>query len=85
MLDDLNNLDKWNEVVKELQRGWIGKSYGAKIQFNVKVGKGEGAEKPLTIYTTRPDTIFGVSFVAIAHDSPLLKEMLSMDKDNWVD
>ena len=73
MLDDLNHLDKWNETVKELQRGWIGKSHGAKITFTLKTPNGD---VPLEIFTTRPDTIFGVSFMAIAHDNPLIKNLI---------
>jgi leucyl-tRNA synthetase len=84
MLADLDKLDKWNDHVKELQRGWIGRSYGANITFNLKI-QSNSTEVPLTIYTTRPDTIFGVSFVAIAHDSPKVKELLQADPDNWID
>lgn len=71
MLEGLDKLDKWNEVVKELQKGWIGKSIGANITFTLK--KNNKEEYPLTIFTTRPDTIFGVSFVALSHENPLIK------------
>ena len=71
MLDDLNHLEKWNPIVKELQRGWIGRSTGAQIKFQLKFKKDGLRERDIEIYTTRPDTIFGVSFVAIAPDSSL--------------
>lgn len=69
MLDDLNHLDKWNETVKESQRGWIGKSHGARVTFKLN---NLGSELPMTVFTTRPDTLYGVTFVAIAHDSPFV-------------
>ena len=87
MLDNLDHLGKWNDHVKELQRGWIGRSYGAQIEFTIRIYEGDKVikEMPLKIFTTRPDTIFGVSFVALAHDSPTLKEFLSSNTDNWID
>ncbi len=83
----MNHLDKWNDHVKELQRGWIGKSNGANIFFKLRVYKGNevAAEVPIKIYTTRPETIFGVSFLAMAHDSPNIKELFEANKENWID
>jgi len=87
MLEDLDKLEKWNSHVKELQKGWIGKSYGAKIDFKLRIyqGKDVAAEYLIQIFTTRPDTIFGVSFLALAHDSPKIKELLQSNQDNWID
>jgi leucyl-tRNA synthetase len=70
MLDDLNHLNLWNETVKESQRGWIGKSHGAKINFTID---NLGYQMPLTIFTTRPDTLFGVTFIAISYDNPIVE------------
>lgn len=68
LLQDLDKLDEWPELVKTMQRNWIGKSTGAEIQFAV-----EGKD-PLTIFTTRADTIYGVGFIAVSPDHPLALE-----------
>ena len=65
LLDGLDNLPGWPDAVKTMQRNWIGRSEGLEIQFNV-----EGHE-PLTVFTTRPDTLMGVTFVSIAGEHPL--------------
>jgi leucyl-tRNA synthetase len=69
----LANLDKLDfpERVKEEQRHWIGKSTGAEVNFAVKAGK---KADTLTVYTTRPDTLFGVTFMVIAPEHPLVKK-----------
>jgi|LauGreDrversion4_2_1035121.scaffolds.fasta_scaffold609267_1 leucyl-tRNA synthetase len=53
----------------------------------IRIYEGEKVikETPLKIFTTRPDTLFGVSFVALAHDSPKLKELLLSNSENWID
>lgn len=68
----LTGLDKidWPERTKEGQRNWIGKSEGASVQFKVK-----GVTDTLEVFTTRPDTIFGVSFMVIAPEHPLVKKI----------
>ena len=68
LLDDLNQLDQWPEKVKTMQKNWIGKSFGCEIDFKI-----EGSEKVNSIkcYTTRPDTLFGFSFLALSVDHPL--------------
>ena len=66
LLDELDNLPHWPESVKTMQRNWIGRSDGARVRFAV-----EGESAPLEFYTTRPDTIFGVTFCAIAPEHPL--------------
>lgn len=65
LLADLDGLD-WPEGVIEMQRNWIGKSVGSEIEFEI-----EGRSEKLKIYTTRPDTLLGVTFCVIAHDHPL--------------
>lgn len=85
MLEDLDQLDKWNSHVKELQRGWIGRSYGAKLKFKLRFERDSIADRDLEIYTTRPDTLFGVTFVAIAPDSLSAKELVQADPENWRD
>ena len=71
LLKDLDLLDGWPEKVRQMQANWIGKSEGAKVSFKVTE---TGDECP--VYTTRPDTIFGVTFMAIAPDNPLLLKLL---------
>jgi len=66
LLDGLDTLDGWPESVKTMQRNWIGRSEGLEITFAVK-----GENTGLTVYTTRPDTLMGVTFVSIAGEHPL--------------
>tara|TARA_Y200000002_G_scaffold307296_1_gene263361 strand:- start:1026 stop:3563 length:2538 start_codon:yes stop_codon:yes gene_type:complete len=70
LLKDLDQLKNWPEKVKIMQKNWIGKSYGCEIDFKI-----EGSEKVNSIkcYTTRPDTLFGFSFLALSIDHPLSK------------
>lgn len=66
LLRDLDELEGWPEQVKTMQRNWIGKSHGCEIEFTIK----DHAD-PLKVYTTRPDTLMGVTYLAIAAEHPL--------------
>ncbi|MGY0611626.1 MULTISPECIES: leucine--tRNA ligase [unclassified Luteimonas] len=66
LLDGLDTLDGWPDSVRTMQRNWIGRSEGLEIQFRV-----DGEDEPLTVYTTRPDTLMGVTFISIAAEHPL--------------
>jgi leucyl-tRNA synthetase len=66
LLDGLDTLPGWPDAVKTMQRNWLGRSEGLEIQFAV-----EGESTPLTVFTTRPDTLMGVSFLSIAGEHPL--------------
>ena len=81
LLDGLNKLD-WPEKVKLMQRNWIGRSEGVRILFKTK--DTEGAELDLPIYTTRPDTIFGVTFMVMAPEHHLVDEIVATDKKEEV-
>ncbi|WP_374321707.1 leucine--tRNA ligase, partial [Pseudoxanthomonas kaohsiungensis] len=70
LLDGLDNLPGWPESVKTMQRNWIGRSEGLEIQFDVLDGAGNALE-PIRVFTTRPDTLMGVTFVSIAGEHPL--------------
>ncbi len=70
LLADLNKLGGWPDKVLTMQRHWIGKSTGAEINFPI-----EDSDKKLTIFTTRPDTIFGATFMSIAPEHPLALEL----------
>jgi len=69
LLDDLDQLDGWPDQVRTMQRNWIGRSEGVELEFEV-----EGVEKPLTVYTTRPDTLMGVTYVGVAPEHPLAQQ-----------
>ena len=71
LLNDLNLLKGWPENVKLMQKNWIGKSYGCEINFKLS----ESNEK-IKVFTTRPDTIFGASFLALSVDHPLSKKYI---------
>ena len=70
LLNDLTLLDEWPEKVKTMQKNWIGKSYGCEIDFKIEGSKNVDSIK---CYTTRPDTLFGFSFLALSVDHPLAK------------
>ena len=69
LLNDLDKLD-WPEKVKKMQSEWIGKSYGAEVDFPV-----EGREEKITVYTTRPDTLHGATFMVLAPEHALAKSL----------
>ena len=69
MLDDLKSLNGWPDKVKLMQKNWIGKSYGCEIDFKI-----HGQEEKIKVFTTRPDTIFGASFIALSADHALSKK-----------
>ncbi|CAN7534406.1 leucine--tRNA ligase [Aminobacter sp. LjRoot7] len=72
--DALDGLDEWPEKVKLMQRNWIGRSEGLLIRWPLAAGTAPAGENELEVYTTRPDTIFGASFMAISADHPLAKK-----------
>ncbi|MGR3319292.1 MAG: leucine--tRNA ligase [Candidatus Anammoxibacter sp.] len=72
LLNDLKLLDEWPEKVKTMQANWIGRSEGAAIDFTL-----EGTDKIITCFTTRPDTIFGVTYMSLAPEHPLIKELVT--------
>jgi leucyl-tRNA synthetase len=69
LLEELDNLEGWPEPVKTMQRNWIGRSEGVELSFDV-----EGGRAPLTVFTTRPDTLMGVTYMAVAAEHPLAEE-----------
>lgn len=76
LLTDLDKLD-WPERTKEAQRNWIGKSEGATVRFSLKRADNEISGDSLEIFTTRPDTIYGVTFMVLAPEHPLVKTLTS--------
>ena len=81
LLDALDTLDHWPEKVRLMQKNWIGRSEGMMVRWDIADGDGKaGDHEELTVYTTRPDTMFGASFMAIAADHPLAKEAARHDE-----
>ncbi|CEP79412.1 leucine--tRNA ligase [Paraclostridium sordellii] len=72
LLQDLDTLDGWPEKVKTMQKNWIGKSTGAEITFDI-----DGTDKNVTVFTTRPDTVYGVSYMVLAPEHELVKELVA--------
>jgi leucyl-tRNA synthetase len=79
LLDGLNDI-KWTESLKEAQRNWIGRSEGASISFSIK-----GHSSQIEVFTTRPDTLFGVSFMTLAPEHPLVDVLTTPDQRAEVD
>ncbi len=77
LLDGLDKLD-WPEKIKQMQRNWIGKSVGADINFKVN-------DEVIKVYTTRPDTIFGVTFIVLSPEHELVSKLTTQDKKDEVD
>ena len=77
LLEGHKLLSGWPEQVLSMQKNWIGKSHGAQMKFDIA-----GSDKKLEIFTTRPDTIFGVTFMVVSPEHPMLKEFKSQIK-NW--
>jgi leucine--tRNA ligase len=69
LLDDLQELD-WPEKVKKMQAEWIGRSYGAEVDFAL-----EGREEKITVFTTRPDTLYGATFLVLAPEHPMVQKI----------
>ena len=74
LLKDLDDLD-WPESIKEMQRNWIGKSTGAEVTFKIS-----GSDKEVTVYTTRPDTLFGATYMVLAPEHPMVKSITTPDQ-----
>ncbi len=72
LLDDIDKLDGWPDKVKSMQTNWIGRSEGAELNFKV-----DGSDLTLTVFTTRPDTIYGTSYMVIAPEHPAVEELIS--------
>jgi leucyl-tRNA synthetase len=78
LLDDLNDLD-WPEAIKEMQRNWIGKSTGANVKFSV-----DQHDHHFEVFTTRPDTLFGATFVVLSPEHPLVSKIVTASQKNII-
>ena len=79
LLDGLEDID-WPEPLKEMQKNWIGRSDGAMVSFDV-----ENFEEKIEVFTTRVDTIFGVTFMTLAPENPLVRKITTQENLNSVD
>lgn len=80
LLDDLDQLQGWPERVRTMQANWIGRSTGAELQFTVVDGEGRETAERITVFTTRPDTIFGASYVVLAPEHPLVATLTTAEQ-----
>jgi len=80
LLDDLDTLSGWPERVRTMQANWIGRSTGAELTFEVVDAAGTPTGQQITVFTTRPDTIFGVSYVVLAPEHPLVTVLSSAEQ-----
>jgi leucyl-tRNA synthetase len=78
LLEDLDDLD-WPESLKEMQRNWIGRSEGADVNFEIA-----DHDKVFTVFTTRPDTLFGATYAVLAPEHPFVKEITTKDQEKAV-
>lgn len=79
LLDDLDELD-WPENLKDMQRNWIGRSEGAEVTFNI-----DGHEDTFTVFTTRPDTLFGATYAVLAPEHALVKKITTAEQSEAVE
>ena len=79
LLSDLDKLD-WPEKVKKMQTDWIGKSYGAEVDFKL-----ENSDKKITVYTTRPDTLYGATFMVLAPEHAMARELATPETEKDVE
>ena len=81
LLDDLSKLEGWPERVRTMQANWIGRSTGAELQFTVVDAAGNDTAERITVFTTRPDTIFGASYVVLAPEHPLVAQLTTAEQE----
>ncbi|WP_127520692.1 leucine--tRNA ligase [Mesorhizobium sp. Z1-4] len=81
LLDGLDTLDRWPDKVRLMQENWIGRSEGLQIRWKLDKATAPEGETELEVYTTRPDTIFGASFMAVAADHPLAKKAAAQNAE----
>ncbi|NLP51400.1 leucine--tRNA ligase [Bacillus sp. RO1] len=79
LLEDLNELD-WPESLKDMQRNWIGRSEGANVHFSI-----DGTDENFTVFTTRPDTLFGATYAVLAPEHPLVKKITTDEQREAVE
>jgi len=76
LIDDLDTLD-WTDAIKAMQRNWIGRSHGARVDFGSDAG-------PISVFTTRPDTLFGASFMVLSPEHPFVDQLAAADRGDEI-
>lgn len=84
LLQGLDLVD-WPEGIKDMQRNWIGKSRGAEVDFSIADVNGKATEQKLRVYTTRPDTLFGATYMVVAPEHALVKSLTTREQKNAVE
>jgi leucyl-tRNA synthetase len=84
LLDDLPKLEGWPERVRTMQANWIGRSSGAELRFPLLGPEGEASGESLTVFTTRPETIYGASYVVLAPEHPLVPSLTHAEQADAV-
>ncbi|TXD36864.1 leucine--tRNA ligase [Lujinxingia vulgaris] len=84
LLEDLEIID-WPEHLKDMQRNWIGRSQGAEVDFKVDAGSANGLDANIRVFTTRPDTLFGATYMVLAPEHPLVDDLASEAQREAVD
>jgi len=84
LLAGLDGLD-WPENIKEMQRNWIGRSEGADVNFRIAMEEGPGEDMPITVFTTRPDTLFGATYMVLAPEHELIERITTPEHRTEVD
>ena len=79
LIDDLEDVD-WPENLKDMQRNWIGRSEGAEVTFTI-----EGTGKNFTVFTTRPDTLFGATYAVLAPEHPLVNDITTEEQKQAIE
>ena len=79
LLEDLDDLD-WPESIKEMQRNWIGRSEGAHVHFTI-----DGYDETFTVFTTRPDTLFGATYAVLAPEHPFVDKITTAEQKEAVE
>src|SRR6056297_1360472 len=84
LLDDIDKLKDWDESIKEMQKNWIGRSFGAKIKFFLRNSRDSATSnsQELEVFTTRPDTLFGATYFVVAPENPLIGDW-KLEIGNW--
>ncbi|MDO5502130.1 MAG: leucine--tRNA ligase [Actinomycetia bacterium] len=87
LADDLDRVD-WPEKVKIMQRNWIGRSHGARVTFALAAAEGDDSAQTIEVFTTRPDTLFGATFMVVSPEHPIVESLITQEwpqgtKDAW--
>ena len=81
LVDYIDELERWPDSVRQMQRNWIGRQYGTRLPFEIEAADGDGSYGTVEAFTTRADTVYGATFFALAPDHPIAGELVASDDD----